>query len=64
MSQLAWHADAALVAAIRRASELLGILAEHLLDRADASRQAAESDALRTGFRRKPDSIPMIADSR
>jgi hypothetical protein len=24
----------------------------------------AESDALRTGFRRKPDSIPMIADSR
>jgi hypothetical protein len=24
---------------------------------------AAESDGLRTGFRRKPDSIPMIADS-
>jgi hypothetical protein len=24
----------------------------------------AESEALRTGFRRKPDSIPMIADSR
>jgi hypothetical protein len=24
----------------------------------------AESDALRTGFRRKPDSVPMIADSR
>ena len=26
--------------------------------------QHAESEALRTGFRRKPDSIPMIADSR
>jgi hypothetical protein len=25
---------------------------------------AAESEALRTGFRRKPDSVPMIADSR
>jgi len=25
---------------------------------------SAESDALRTGFRRKPDSVPMIADSR
>jgi len=24
----------------------------------------AESEGLRTGFRRKPDSIPMIADSR
>jgi hypothetical protein len=24
----------------------------------------AESEALRTGFRRKPDSVPMIADSR
>jgi hypothetical protein len=24
----------------------------------------AESDGLRTGFRRKPDSIPMIADSQ
>jgi hypothetical protein len=27
-------------------------------------RMAADSDGLRTGFRRKPDSIPMIADSR
>jgi hypothetical protein len=27
-------------------------------------RFCAESDGLRTGFRRKPDSIPMIADSR
>jgi hypothetical protein len=24
----------------------------------------AESEGLRTGFRRKPDSVPMIADSR
>jgi hypothetical protein len=24
----------------------------------------AESEALRTGFRRKPDSVPMIADSQ
>jgi len=24
----------------------------------------AESDGSRTGFRRKPDSVPMIADSR
>jgi hypothetical protein len=28
------------------------------------SPRGAESEALRTGFRRKPDSIPMIADSR
>src|SRR3981081_4349133 len=27
-------------------------------------KQYAESEALRTGFRRKPDSVPMIADSR
>ena len=26
--------------------------------------QRADSDGLRTGFRRKPDSVPMIADSR
>ena len=26
--------------------------------------ETAESEALRTGFRRKPDNIPMIADSR
>jgi hypothetical protein len=26
--------------------------------------ECAESEALRTGFRRKADSIPMIADSR
>jgi hypothetical protein len=29
-----------------------------------ATRLIAESEALRTGFRRKPDSVPMIADSR
>jgi bifunctional non-homologous end joining protein LigD len=29
-----------------------------------AACRIAESDALRTGFRRKPDSVPMIADSR
>src|SRR5258706_15243877 len=27
-------------------------------------RDFADSEALRTGFRRKPDSVPMIADSR
>ena len=33
-------------------------------DRIDNTFQPpAESDGLRTGFRRKPDSIPMIADS-
>jgi hypothetical protein len=33
-------------------------------DRTPYSLVAAESEALRTGFRRKPDSVPMIADSR
>jgi hypothetical protein len=30
----------------------------------DREQLAADSDARRTGFRRKPDSVPMIADSR
>jgi hypothetical protein len=29
-----------------------------------AYREIADSEALRTGFRRKADSVPMIADSR
>jgi transposase len=36
----------------------------HLGEALDKVRKAAESEGLRTGFRRKPDSIPMIADSR
>jgi transposase len=45
--------------------ELLAGEMVKLTEHEDVSRETvrAESDGLRTGFRRKPDSIPMIADS-
>jgi len=54
------------LAEIVRLLETQDDLAEFLLRKVQAAivHKNAESAALRTGFRRKPDSIPMIADSR
>ncbi len=43
---------------------VLAVNAKLPITKAHFDEISADSDASRTGFRRKPDSVPMIADSR
>jgi hypothetical protein len=49
--------------ALDGARDLRDAVADAILD-SIRTRPYADSEGLRTGFRRKPDSVPMIADSR